>query len=244
MVIAMALKPIRKKRLFEEIILAIEEYIHEEGIRPGERLPSENELSTIFQVSKTAVREAMSVLHANGVIEKRTGAGIFLKELYGESIAERVTNNLLDRSEMQEVLEFRRGMEVEAVALAAIRATDKDIEVIRQAHQNLVDAHKAGSLGLEEDYIFHYSIILASHNSIYKDVFDRVSNKFEEVMRVSKMQSSKVPGRFIEAYKEHEQILNALQIKDPQAASEAMRHHLTQNEKKIWANIKQSKEPM
>ncbi|MFD2924884.1 FadR/GntR family transcriptional regulator [Halobacillus naozhouensis] len=234
----MVLKPIKKKRLFEEIILAIEEYIHEEGIRPGERLPSENQLSTIFEVSKTAVREAMSVLHANGIIEKRTGAGIFLKELHGESIAERVTNNLLERSELQEILEFRRGMEVEAVALAAIRATTQDMEVIQQAHQNLVDAHNDGSLGLEEDYLFHYSIILASHNSIYKDVFDRVSNKFEEVMRISKMQSAKVPGRFVEAYKEHEQILKGLQLKDPKAASEAMRHHLTQNERKIWSHIK------
>lgn len=69
----MALKPIKKRKLFEEIISAIEEYIQAEGIAPGEKLPSENELSSLFQVSKTAVREAMSVLQANGIIEKDQG---------------------------------------------------------------------------------------------------------------------------------------------------------------------------
>ncbi|WP_408007993.1 FadR/GntR family transcriptional regulator [Pseudalkalibacillus sp. A8] len=232
----MALKPIKKKRLFEEIILAIEEYIHEEGIRSGERLPSENELSELFQVSKTAVREAMSVLHANGIIEKRSGAGIFLKDLHGESIAKKVTNNLLDRKELQEIIEFRRGIEVEAAALAATRATKEELDMIIQAHQKQIEAHKSGELGIEEDYMFHYSIIIASHNTIYKDVFDKVSTKFEEGIKVSKLQSAKVPGRFEEGYKEHEKIVQALKKQDPKAAADAMRYHLDQNERKIWAH--------
>jgi GntR family transcriptional repressor for pyruvate dehydrogenase complex len=234
----MTLKPIKKKRLFEEIILAIEEYIQAEGIKPGERLPSENELSKLFEVSKTAVREAMSVLHANGVIEKRTGAGIFLKELEGESIADRVTKNLLNRIELKEILEFRRGLEVEGVALAAERATEEDLRAIRKAQGKLIEVYNAGQLGVEEDYFFHYSIILASHNSIYKEVFEKISTKFEIGMRLSKMQSARLPGRLVEAHQEHEEILQALENKDVQLAAEAMRNHLLKNEKKIWYNIK------
>lgn len=234
----MALKPIKKKRLFEEIILALEGYIEEENILPGDKLPSENDLATIFNVSKTAVREAMTVLHANGIIETRSGSGIFLKEVGGETIAQKVTSNLLAQEELQEILEFRRGIEIEASALAADRATNEDLDVIKQAHQKLVEANFVGTLGVEEDYMFHYSIISASHNSIYKSVFNSVSDKFEEGIRLSKLQSAKVPGRFKESYKEHEQIIVTLEQRNAQAASEAMRNHLVRNEMKIWNNIR------
>lgn len=230
------LKPIKKKRLFEEIILAIDKYVQEENIQSGEKLPSESELASIFNVSKTTVREAMSVLHANGIIESRPGMGIFLKKNNGGGIVEKVVANLLKKDELLEILEFRRGLEVEAVSLAAIRATEEDLNAIQQAHQNLVQANQEGSVGVEEDFSFHYSIILASHNSIYKDVFNIVSDKFEDGIRVSKMQSINVPGRFVEGYKEHETIIEALFLKDPELASAAMRHHLVRNEKKIWDN--------
>jgi GntR family transcriptional repressor for pyruvate dehydrogenase complex len=234
----LSLKPIKKKRLFEEIILAIEQYIKNENIKPGDKLPSESELSAIFEVSKTAVREAMSVLQANGLIEKRTGAGIFLKELDGyESVSERLVKSLFHNSQIIEVLEFRRGIEVEAASLAAIRATEEDLNRIKQAHVDLININKEGGLGLQEDYNFHYSIIMASNNSIYKDVFNKIAPKFEEGMRISKLQSSKVPGRFVQAYKEHEEILMAIENKDSKLASEAMRHHLLENERKIWNGL-------
>ncbi|MBD8067938.1 FadR/GntR family transcriptional regulator [Bacillus sp. PS06] len=236
----MSLKPIKKKKLFEEIILAIEEYIQGENIQPGHRLPSENELASIFQVSKTAVREAMSVLQANGVIEKRTGSGIFLKELEGETIAERVTKNLLRNVNLQEVLEFRRGIEVEAVALTAQRATPQEIVLIEQAHLHLLEAQEANQLGSKEDYLFHYQIILASHNTIYKDVYESISSQLDEGIRLSKMQSARLPGRIEEAQKEHEEIIEMIKARDPRAASEAMRKHLMQNENKMMSLLKNS----
>jgi len=234
----MGLKPIKKKRLYEEVMIAIEDYVLTEGISSGDRLPSENELSSMFQVSKTAVREALSVLQANQIIEKRSGAGIFLKDLEGESIGQRVTNLLLTRKDLLEILELRRGIETEAAALAAQHATDRDLQKIVEAHQNLIEANKAGCMGIEEDRLFHYSIIHASNNSIYKEVFDTVGERFDEGMRLSKWQSSKLPGRFEEAVKEHESILNALRKRDARMAAEAMRNHLIQNEKKIWSNLK------
>ncbi|WP_185861615.1 FadR/GntR family transcriptional regulator [Peribacillus cavernae] len=234
----MTLKPIKKRRLFEDIVLAVEEYIIDKNIQPGEKLPSENELSTLFNVSKTAVREAMSVLNAGGIIETRSGAGIFLREISEGTIAQCITKNLMNKKELQEILEFRKGLEIEAAALAATRRTEEDLTVIKQAHERLIEINNSGGLGVEEDFMFHYSIINASHNSIYKEVFDKVSEKFEDVMRVTKTQSANVPGRFNEGHKEHEQIIEALSQKNPVMASEAMRNHLARNETKIWKNIK------
>lgn len=238
----MALKPIKKKRLFEEVILAIEKYIQEENIHPGDKLPSENELVELFRISKTSVREAMTVLKANGVIETRSGAGIFLKEVKEKTIAERISNNLMDKNELQEILEFRRGLEIEAAALAAKRGSSEDLAVIKQANDKLIKVNSAGGLGVQEDFMFHYSIIIASHNSIYKDVFDRTADKFEEVIRVTKIhpkiQSTDEPRRLVSGHKEHEQIIEALVKKDPVMASEKMREHLQKTEKKVWTHIK------
>ncbi|GAB7387017.1 FadR/GntR family transcriptional regulator [Bacillaceae bacterium] len=233
----MHLKPIKKRRLFEEIVLAIEQFIQEEQIRPGDKLPSEKELARIFNVSKTAVREAMSVLHANGVIETRPGAGIFLKETSGGTILQRVLRSLTDKTKLQEILEFRRALEVEAAALAALRATKEDLAAIREWQERLKQANEAGSLGIEEDYMFHYAIIIAAHNSLYQGVFDIVSDRFKELLRISKMQSKRIPGRFAETYKEHEKIIEALSKRNPDLAADTMRTHLFKNERKIWDNL-------
>jgi GntR family transcriptional repressor for pyruvate dehydrogenase complex len=237
----MGLKPIKKKRLFEEIIVGIEEYLQEENIQPGDRLPSENELAALFNVSKTAVREAMSVLHASGIIETRPGSGIYLKDIHGESIVLRVSSNLMEKSKLQEILDFRRGLEVEAAGLAAVNGSDKQFDRIKRAHELLVEANEAGGIGVDEDYQFHYEIILACRNSIYQNVFQAVSQQLKEGMRISKMQSMKMPGMFLQAYREHEEIMEALFTRDPEWARRAMRHHMIRVEEKIWANFQASK---
>lgn len=234
----MALKPIKKKRLFEEIILALEDYIQEGKIKPGEKLPSANELAAIFNVSKTAIREALTVLHANGIIESRSGVGIFLKGLEGESIAQRVTKNLLNQQELLEILEFRRGIEIEAAALAAAKATADDLLQIEKAHQELMKANKSGLVGVDEDYDFHHSIVRASQNSIYKGIYCELSEKLREEISISKMQSAKIPGRFSVIHKQHEEIVKAIKQNDRNKASESMRKHLISTEQKIWSYLR------
>jgi DNA-binding FadR family transcriptional regulator len=232
----MGLKPIRKKRLFEEIIIAVEKYIRDEKLLPGEKLPPEGDFADKFQVSKTAVREAMLVLQSNGIIDTRPGAGIFLKEA-GETIAQKVTRNLMDKEELREIFEFRRSLEVEAAALAAVRAEKEDLRSIRNAQERLEKANRNGELGVEEDYMFHSFVIQACHNSLYQSVFDSISEKFQEGIGISKMQSMRIPGQFEEGNKEHRQIIEAVLKKDSQAAAEAMRNHLLKNERKFWDNL-------
>lgn len=145
---------------------------------------------------------------------------------------------VVGKSQLQAVLEFRRGMEVEACSLATIRGTDQDLLKIKQAHEKLIIANAAGQTGIEENYEFHYAIIVASHNSIYQEVFHTVSQKLKEGIRISKLQSMKLPGRFEEVDKEHRKIIEAMFKRDVELASSAMREHLLNNEQKIWANFK------
>lgn len=238
----MSLKPIKKKRLFEEIIVALEHYIKEENIKPGDRLPSENELVSMFNVSKTAVREAMSVFNANGIIETRSGSGIFLKDIDRDSILIRVTSNLMRTDELRDIFDFRRGIEVEAVGLAAIRGTKEQLQKIESAHDKLVAVNRQGKVGVDEDYQFHSQIILASHNLIFKQVFEALSQKLKEAMRVSKMQSIHISDELNQAYREHEQIISALFARDPDEAVRVMRRHLIRNQEKSLANLQKRRD--
>lgn len=232
------LKPIKKKRLFEEIIVALENFIKNEKILPGEKLPSEGELARIFDVSKTTVREAMSVLHTNGITESRPGMGIYLKQTETNNIIDKVASNLLEKRDLVEILEFRRGLEVEAASLAAKRSTEEDIRAIQTAQMDVIRANDEGHVGVKEDFLFHKSIILATHNSIYKNMFDSFAHKFKQGLRLTRLQSVNVPGRFREGQNEHYAIINAIIDRNPEKASIAMRGHLTKNENKIWKNMK------
>jgi GntR family transcriptional repressor for pyruvate dehydrogenase complex len=229
---------IKKKSLYEEIVSQIIRYIQENDINPGDKLPSENELVEMFQVSKTAVREALSVLAAKGILEKRPGVGSILREMAGSSLIEPITSKLiLEKQSLREILEFRRGIEVESAALAAEHANAEQLEAIENAHFELIEVNRNGGLGIEEDYLFHYLIIISSGNSIYEWIFDLISPKFLEAMKISKSQSKQVSERYInEAHTEHERIVKALKNKDPNEARLAMLEHLQKNELKIWTN--------
>ncbi len=233
----MPLKPIKRKHLFEEIILAIEKYIQNENIKPGERLPSENEFSERFQVSKTVVREALSVLRANGIIEKRSGAGTFLKDPNVNIISMKIASNLMDKAQLQQLMEFRLGIEVGAAGLAAVKASQKDIDAIKFAHEKLTEAYENKAIGIEEDFKFHLNIIKASNNIFYLESFHTFSRVLEDGIRLSKLQSAKLPGRSEEVNHEHLKIIQGLEEGDAQKASEAMREHLLNTDKKIWLNL-------
>jgi GntR family transcriptional regulator, transcriptional repressor for pyruvate dehydrogenase complex len=227
---------IKKKSLYEEIVSQIIRYIQEKNINPGDKLPSENELVEMFQVSKTAVREALSVLAARGILEKRPGVGSIVRELTGSSLIEPITSKLiLEKQSLREILEFRRGIEIESVALAAERINNEQLEALETAHLELIEVNRVGGLGIEQDYRFHYLIIISSGNSIYENIFDLISPKFLEAMRISKNQSKKVSERYVtEAHEEHERIVNALKNRNPNDARLAMLEHLQKNEIKIW----------
>ncbi|WP_141431073.1 FadR/GntR family transcriptional regulator [Bacillus sp. 03113] len=232
----MAFESIKRKSLYEEIVSQIISYIQNENIKPGEKLPSENELIEQFQVSKTAVREALSVLAARGIIEKKPGVGSILKEMTGATLVDQMTNKLiLEKKSLNEILEFRRGVEVEAAALAAERASEEQLQAIEAAHLELIEANKNGKMGIEEDYRFHYLIILASCNSMYEKIFDFISPYFLEAMKITKKQSKQISDRYFkESHEEHNRILQALKAKNPEEARIRTLEHLKNNEDKIW----------
>ncbi|MCO7174885.1 FadR/GntR family transcriptional regulator [Sporolactobacillus kofuensis] len=234
----MSFKIINKKNLYEEIVTQIVDFIQRENLKPGDKLPSENVLAADFNVSKTVVREALSVLAAKEIIEKRPGVGSVVKEINGSIMLDEVTNKLImGKQSLLEILEFRRGIEVEGTALASKRITNEELLAIEEANSQLILANEQGKLGIDEDFLFHNLIILASHNTIYEKMFEMMAMYFKEAVKITKQQSKSMSYHYFKiAQEEHVQIINALRKHDEHDSRKYILEHLIKNEDKLLHN--------
>lgn len=151
------------ERIAERIVTAIAlgEFV------PDQRLPTERELATMLEVSRTTVREALQRLQASGyVITKRgRGGGTFVRTDRGPDADEMIARTLMPAwTDLTELLDFRRLVEQLIARTAAERRDERDINVIRKAVQAYTDARDRDASRLA-DHAVHQAIALATHNA-------------------------------------------------------------------------------
>lgn len=217
---------ITKTKLYEEVIVGIEEMMRANHLQTGDRLQSEKELALYFGVSKTAVREALSALQTAGLIEVRQGSGIYVR-----SINEKLTNPLMmkllmSRDNMLQILEVRKGMETEGVFLAAQRADATDIHRLQECLVGMAEKIEKGENAANGDFNFHCALIQAAHNPVYSNVFNTIVNVFHEGVYSSHEYFSLCDGPRRGVLEEHQRIFDAVNRQRPEEARELMRIHL------------------
>ena len=125
----MALHPVSRVRLSTQIENQLKDQILTGMLKPGERLPSENELAEIFKVSRVSIRQALQSLAAQGLIETRIGDGSFISQPnIGIFMQDVIPDVYLTDDSLRAVLEFRMLFEGPVAELAATRGTDEQIE--------------------------------------------------------------------------------------------------------------------
>ena len=117
------MQPVEKKSLYLKISDSIYSYIQMNGLQPGDKLPSEREMSSMLGTSRNSVREALRILEDRGLIYVKTGSGVFIQNPYGEnnSFTVRLTNFTL-----HELQELQNTLDHQAVENAMERATDEE----------------------------------------------------------------------------------------------------------------------
>ncbi|WP_276309644.1 FadR/GntR family transcriptional regulator [Peribacillus acanthi] len=145
-----------------------ENYLNGE-LKPGDKLPTERELASLFNISRTSVREALRKLKIDGFIEIKQGSGSFIKLAHIRKAGDELSSSILDAeiNLIYEMLDLRRVLEVECVHLASQKASSEDLARIREALQMMNQAKDDEASGLQADISFHLNIVRASHNSIY-----------------------------------------------------------------------------
>ncbi|PIC94596.1 hypothetical protein CSV69_15930 [Sporosarcina sp. P26b] len=154
------MKPLVKEdRLYKKVLQSILNYIEEHSIKAGQRLPSERLLAEALNVSRTTVKEAISVLEANGVLHIKQGVWTFLSATCNQQMNDDVTIMLRNQSiQFLNLIELRQAIEGDIAFYAAKRITETQKETLISAHQKLVAAEQAGEQAINEDLEFHMAI--------------------------------------------------------------------------------------
>lgn len=210
-------------------------YLFSMAKESGGKAPSERELAEHFSVSRGQVREALAILEAMKVIERRAKSGIYLQpENWGlETMAFYARAGIaLEPRQIFEAVEVRRIHETSAAEMAAERATDADFARIREILERS-EARIQDGLGLAElDHEFHLEIVRATQNS----VFFKICTSFYALSEQRLTVYFTKPERSRKSHMEHWQIFDALVARDGRLSKALMNSHL-RGAASYWSEI-------
>jgi GntR family transcriptional repressor for pyruvate dehydrogenase complex len=211
-----------RQRLSDQVAASILNTILKQDLRPGDPLPSQRDLGEQYGVSRTVIREAVGALEARGVIEVRAGSGLRLVSVDASSVAESLrffvrTNDVLDYKKVHEV---RAMVETHVAELAAHRATDLDIEIIRHWRDKQAASADDLEAAAQCDLEFHRAIAKAADNELYLVLLDSIRGALLDIRRTL------MPGRLRKTVRAHSKIVDCIAVGDGPGARIAMQEHL------------------
>ncbi|WP_295583255.1 FadR/GntR family transcriptional regulator [uncultured Oscillibacter sp.] len=214
----------RKTKLSEQTSDRLYELIVEEQrYAPGSKLPNENELSEALRVSRTTLREAISFLVAQGVLEIRRGKGTFVSESLPASGLDLTSlASMRSRVRAKDLFEMRLIFEPATVALACQRGTDEELQqILKRARRMERIAAEGGDWPLA-DQEFHFAIIKASHNEYMRRLYPIINSAVNEILQLSQNRQQMQDI----ALSDNRMILEFLLQRDEAGARHAMSIHM------------------
>lgn len=198
------------------------------------RLPTEMSLSKSYGVGRSSVREALSVLKSLGIVTSRQGGGHFVAEVDLEFLVDNLEIETEEYQEIKHLFELRITLESKAAYLAAERRTEEDLEQLRVALEKLKEALESkGRHGQEEDFLFHQSMIRATHNPVMIKVMEDLSEMYAKTLNVTLKKNIGLVHKRQQIYQEHEAIYQAIKEGKPELAKVQCIIHLENVQKKI-----------
>jgi DNA-binding FadR family transcriptional regulator len=211
----------RPGSLVERVCQQLAEIIRGGNADEERWLPGERSLAEKLGVSRTVVREATKRLEQQGMLEIQHGSGIKVVDRLHRPLNDSLTLLIPDMADrLQQLNDARLAIEPNAAAFAAQRATKEQIRTLRRIHTQLEKAAD-GPAAIEQDVAFHHAIADASGNLIFRLILDSladlgIASRLRTIGRIGKKA----------AIEQHAPILDAIERRDPVAASEAMRIHI------------------
>jgi GntR family transcriptional repressor for pyruvate dehydrogenase complex len=226
----MPFEPIQQEKLSYGVVRQIEGLILRGILRPGERLPSERELSERMGVSRPSLREALADLQDRGLLTTKAGAGVYVADVWGSAFAPALVKLFASHDDaVFDYISFRRDMEGLAAERAARLASGTDLKVIDTIFQKMEAAHQkrnpADEAHLDAD--FHLSIIEASHNIIMLHMMRSMYELLREGVFYNRSIMFKQRTTRDTLLGQHRAINLALQARDPIGARAAIEAHLS-----------------
>ena len=210
-----------KEKLIDQITEKLRNMIVDEGIfSPGEKIPSEIELSRQFCVSRTTVREAARRLEVEGLLRKKRGSGTFVAE---NTLSEKGGNSYDYRyTRLASLFHLRMMLEPGIAGLASQKATQEELEEIKSIAEKLEQKNITKKEMMERNEQFHNHIAAAAHNQFLLKIFENINAMLLKYMPEENLED--VGGQ--DALREHKMISEYLSLREKRGSEEVMRFHL------------------
>jgi GntR family transcriptional regulator, rspAB operon transcriptional repressor len=206
------LSPITRERANDAVHSAMRQAILSSVLRPGQRL-NIPELADQLNVSLTPVRNAVQLLAAEGLIEVRPRSGTYVASVTVEDVLE--------------TFQIRRALECLGAELACQSMNPKEFETLRAllaAMRKPIRNDEERAQHERDNATFHLSILTAARNARLMDFYNRL-NAHIQIARIHAADSD-WKSRLKDERMEHEEIVDAIDARDPARAAEAVRAHL------------------
>lgn len=202
------------------------------ALEVGAKLPSENNYCRIFSVSRPIVRNALSRLCADGIVERKRGSGTYIKRRPSHRLSDFARPG--DVAVLLQCIEYRIEVEGTAAGLAAQRRTAQQMDEVSAAFDRLRTEAVSDFITPESDFAFHRAIAAATGNIFYIETLRMLHDQVVRLLNVSLgLTRTSNPHRIKQVLDEHTEIYEAIQASDPELASAAMRMHLARSRRRL-----------
>jgi len=216
------LSPIPRSPLYEQVAERLRAFIDAQELQPGDRLMAERELAARLGVSRTSVRQALTALKVQGLVEIRHGDGIYLLRSSRDvipTLASEIAGSEVDHPMIWEV---REGIEAQAARLAAARRSDADLVAMGAALDEMEASIADGGDGIEGDRAFHLAVVEAARNPLLRELMSQLAELVDRTSEASLTHAGRPPV----SLEGHRAILDAIAAGDGDAAADRMRAHV------------------
>ena len=216
------MKEIKRKKVANLVFDQLMEEIVKGKWTPGTKIPSENELTKIFGVSRITVREALQRLGTLGLLETHQGEGTYVRQLSaGTFLNSLIPMLVLDPIELKQVMEFRKIIEVETVGLVVERASDEELEKLDEIFQKMKLQRSNAEKFAAEDLNYHIALAELSKNVL----LIKVNQIIKDILMTSMADIVRALGSSYGLYY-HQKLLEVIKTRDREKAMEVMEEHL------------------
>lgn len=216
------IKQIKHQKISDIVFEQLKGMILNREWKPGDKLPSENEIAQMMSVSRVSVRSALQRLVSIGIVESRQGDGTFVCEYSGSRQLEHLTPLLmLTQYDYRSLAEYRMILECNSARLAAYRCTPDILEELNENFQEYKKCTQNGEDNIDIDVAFHILIAKATQNPFILETFSILRDYL--IIGIQKYQS--VLG--VESgVTYHERLIKAIQNHQGDEAHLIMQEHL------------------
>ena len=202
------------------------------NLKPGDRLPTEQEFAAMHGVSRAVIREAIAKLRHEGLVVSRQGIGAFVASPEAANSLTLEPNSLAVPEDYRHLYELRLMLETGAAELAAIQRTDEDLAEMARCIDNMAKVKDLHGAYVETDIAFHRAVAGATKNPFVSLFISFVDVKLQESILVA-LRSLDFATTSAISRGEHQLIYDAIAAGDPAAAAAAMRSHLTNSSRRL-----------